>query len=544
MPRRPEIGNIQLYPNRPLNSDDRNGYVLKFYCPIAKRRIRRNCGTRDARKARNILRERRTRLLNGESVLSGGAITAQHVTGVPAPRAAPSENVSLENVKSWQECCERYRNFKSTRIRSASVEDSMWRLHTAERIFENARERLGLSEGLAVQEVMTLEMLTYLQDRLLAGDESRYDQRSPMSVNSTMRAVMAFVRYCHKFGWIEQVPKLESLHVNEVMKGRPVTGDEFDCMIAATPAVVGHGAAPSWQFALRILWASGLRAGELMDFSWDDRSRIRPSWPSDGGMHPTIVLPSTQKNGKVQEIPMLPELAQLLQGVPDSQRSGWVVNPESMEYEIRNDKEWFQPRKEDLKKLMTEFSNSAIARACGVTETTVRNWRRRYSFPKGVHCPSGGRQIPSDRIETLRQTAVRRGDRPAQRRTDRLTTERVSRVIAMIGRTAEVVVQEADARTGRRVKFASAHDLRRGFAQRLINSGVSAETLKVVMRHSDFATTEKHYGALRSAQSASQELREKLSRETDSPSFVGGKEKAPQLNAEELRVLKSLVSKL
>ncbi|MCA9147490.1 MAG: site-specific integrase, partial [Planctomycetales bacterium] len=58
-------------------------------------------------------------------------------------------------------------------------------------------------------------------------------------------------------------------------------------------------------------------------------------------------------------------------------------------------------------------------------------------------------------------------------------------------------------------KFASAHDIRRGFAERLINQGVSAETLKVVMRHSDFATTEKHYGALRSAQSAAAEISKK-----------------------------------
>ena len=30
MPRRPEIGNVQLYPDRPLRKSDRNGYVLNF----------------------------------------------------------------------------------------------------------------------------------------------------------------------------------------------------------------------------------------------------------------------------------------------------------------------------------------------------------------------------------------------------------------------------------------------------------------------------------------------------------------------------------
>ena len=117
----------------------------------------------------------------------------------------------------------------------------------------------------------------------------------------------------------------------------------------------------------------------------------------------------------------------------------------------------------------------------------------------------------------------------------------------LIGEAAGVVVQEDDPRTGRRKKFASVHDIRRGCAQRLINAGISAETLKLIMRHASFATTEKHYGALRSAQSAGQEVQRKLIDRTN-PSlvggFVGGKEEAPQLSAEELVKLKSLLNSL
>ncbi len=125
-----------------------------------------------------------------------------------------------------------------------------------------------------------------------------------------------------------------------------------------------------------------------------------------------------------------------------------------------------------------------------------------------------------------------------------MTKERVSRVIAMIGRAAGVVVQMQDRRLNKREKTASAHDIRRGIAQRLINHGVSAETLKVIMRHKDFATTERHYGAVRSAQSAATEIAAKLKPPTDTSALVGGITKAPQLSAEELGVLKSLLSKL
>ena len=114
----------------------------------------------------------------------------------------------------------------------------------------------------------------------------------------------------------------------------------------------------------------------------------------------------------------------------------------------------------------------------------------------------------------------------------------------MIGQEAGIVVIRDDPRTGKRQKFASAHDLRRGCAQRLINEGVSAETLKVVMRHHDFATTERHYGATRSAQAAASELHEKLATNARKGALVGGQKETPRFTAEEFRKLKCLLDSL
>jgi hypothetical protein len=90
--------------------------------------------------------------------------------------------------------------------------------------------------------------------------------------------------------------------------------------------------------------------------------------------------------------------------------------------------------------------------------------------------------------------------------------------------------------------------LRRGCAKRLVNAGVSAETLKVVFRHKCFSTTEKFYGATRSAQSAAAELVSKLTFGNQNPAFVGGLEggqpEAPQLSVAELRKLKALLNSL
>ena len=113
MPRRPEIGNVQLYPDRPLKKSDKYGYVLKFYCPIRGERIRRCCGTRDRREARKVQRECRERLLNGKYVESGGAITAKHQASVlPMPFSLPPAADPSAECRTWEECYERYRAFK------------------------------------------------------------------------------------------------------------------------------------------------------------------------------------------------------------------------------------------------------------------------------------------------------------------------------------------------------------------------------------------------------------------------------------------------
>jgi hypothetical protein len=122
--------------------------------------------------------------------------------------------------------------------------------------------------------------LEYLQERLLAGDECRYDNRSPNTVNSVMGAVMAFVRFCKGRGWVAEVPPVQKLEAEEVMKGRPITEVEFQRMRDAVSTVVGTDSADSWLFALDVLWESGFRVGDLMDFSWDNPRHIHPVWPT------------------------------------------------------------------------------------------------------------------------------------------------------------------------------------------------------------------------------------------------------------------------
>lgn len=77
--------------------------------------------------------------------------------------------------------------------------------------------------------------------------------------------------------------------------------------------------------------------------------------------------------------------------------------------------------------------------------------------------------------------------------TQRPDAEWVGKVIARIGKEAGIEVEPADPKTGRPIKYASAHDLRRSCGDRLRNAGVPPLVICRVMRHSSWETTRKHY---------------------------------------------------
>lgn len=543
MGRRPEIGNVQLYPNRPLRADDKNGYVLKFYCPIRGKRIRRNCGTRDRREARRILRECRERLLNGKYIESGGAITITQAQSVVRSRL--SQILTQSTVqRTWHECFDDYYQYREQRSREKSLTDAASRIEIAGRILDADRRRRGLAPDGPIAEYATLTAMELLQEQLLSGEEGRFENRAAMTVNTMVGAVLAFLRYCKRHGWINEMPQPEKLDVDEVMKGRPISNEEFNTMLEATPDVVGKRQAESWTFVLKILWESAFRVGDGVNFSWDDERRIHPVWPSRANEYPTIAIPSTQKNKKAQEIPMLPGLQAVMETVPTTLRRGWVVNPVPLDHGGARDGDWFKPIPHDFVALAKAYTNSAIARACCVSETAVRKWIRSDGIERSAKRVDHTGNIPQHIVAQMRARAEEVFNQRASSVERRLTAEYVSQIISEIGRKAGVVVQPANVEAGRRIKYASAHDLRRSCAYRLINAGISAETLRIILRHKDFKTTERFYGAIRQAQSAATELHQKLAVPGYAGQLGGEKEQTTQLNDVEVERLRAILRAL
>ena len=215
MGRKPEIGNVQLYPKRKLTSRDTRGFYLQFYCPLKGVRVRRLCSTRNRRKARQIQRECQRRLIDGRYVASMGAITDSDEQ-LSAARVKISVAID-ESTLGWSEALDRYLTKLKKRNRRKSIEDATSRLGIVERVLKQQMNVADDSE-LPLSLCMKIEVFDELEIGLLEGKESIKSERSPNTVNGIMRTVMAFTRFCRDRKWIKEVPRWKKISVDDVMK--------------------------------------------------------------------------------------------------------------------------------------------------------------------------------------------------------------------------------------------------------------------------------------------------------------------------------------
>jgi len=127
--------------------------------------------------------------------------------------------------------------------------------------------------------------------------------------------------------WIPERIAFKLLDVDEPDKGRPITTEEFERMLASCDKVCKVEPL-SWKYLLRGSWESGLRLNEALHLSWDIDGTIMPVWPRYG--HPYLLIPAgMQKSRKRSELPMTPDFVSLLHETPESGRTGWVFAPAS-----------------------------------------------------------------------------------------------------------------------------------------------------------------------------------------------------------------------
>lgn len=157
------------------------------------------------------------------------------------------------------------------------------------------------------------------------------------------------LRWAIRNDFLTSLPQIGMPRKPGGMKGRPITAEEFERMLAALPKVVSPQLSPgswkrlpkaqraawtarharateSWKFLLRGLWWSGLRLGEALNLHWADDRLLCVDLSRK---HPMFRIRAQADKSRVERLflPMAPEFAELLLSVPEAGRSGHVFNP-------------------------------------------------------------------------------------------------------------------------------------------------------------------------------------------------------------------------
>jgi len=288
---------------------------------------------------------------------------------------------------------------------------------------------------------LTEQRLSHLQAAL------RSDGLAESTIKGHLAYLKAALRWAVTMGMLAKAPTIampkraKGSKGGDPLKGRPITGEEFERMLGkvesgltlaaeraaemrrkrempkrqARAEVLEEmrtrwrtettAAVPDWTYLLRGLWLSGLRIGEAVELYWNRDDRLCIDLTGD---HPMMRIPAEMEKGhKDRHLPITPDFAEFLLATPEAERTGRVF------------------------KLATR------------------------------------RAVPGADVGR----------------------DRASHVISAIGQAAGVKVSTDQAG---KVKFASAHDLRRSFGERWA-AKVMPNVLQQLMRHESIDTTLRFY---------------------------------------------------
>jgi integrase len=144
------------------------------------------------------------------------------------------------------------------------------------------------------------------------------------SIATHLAHLKAALSWAVRVGMIREVPKVQKPKRNlggGMMRGRPVTGEEFDRMLAKVPDVRPKDVA-RWEHYLTGLWLSGLRLEESLRLTWDADGEFSVDL---GGRYPRFrIYAEAEKGHRNRLLPMTPDFAEWLLETPDDERYGLV----------------------------------------------------------------------------------------------------------------------------------------------------------------------------------------------------------------------------
>jgi integrase len=231
-----------------------------------------------------------------------------------AERAAAKWEAELQEGRyqtssniSWQEFRERYEGEKLASLAKSTADSAATALNHLERLI-NPKNLI----------VLTPTILSKFQAKM------RLEGMRETTIATHLRHLRAAISWGVS---MELLPKVPDFHMPKrargrtLMRGRPITTEEFERMLAAV-SKVRPGDAATWVHYLNGLWLSGLRLEESTVLSWDEDSPIMVDL---SGRCPRMrIYAEAEKGHQDRLLPMTPDFAKFLLQSPRAERTGLV----------------------------------------------------------------------------------------------------------------------------------------------------------------------------------------------------------------------------
>jgi integrase len=261
--------------------DHRRYYVMWYVDPVTEKRIQKSTKKTTLREAERAAGEWETEL-RSESSLPDRRIT-------------------------WEAFVRRYDAEKLSAL-SPRTQDA------TDTAFNHLENLIGPKRLMGVTAEALSSFQAKLRDRGLA----------ETSIHTHLRHIRAALSWAEKVGLLAKVPKIDmpkAAKGQTLMRGRPITLEEFERMLTAVPKV-RQRQPDRWQRYLRGLWLSGLRLGESLIVSWE----VDAPFAIDlTGKHPRFrIYAEAHKGRRDVLLPMTPDFATFLLETPEEERHGHV----------------------------------------------------------------------------------------------------------------------------------------------------------------------------------------------------------------------------
>lgn len=242
------------------------------------------------------------------------ARSTEATTRREAERAAAKWEAELQEGRyqvscniSWKEFRERYEGEKLASLAKATLDSASTAMNHLERLI-NPRNLT----------VLTPTILSKLQAKM------RQEGMRKTTIATHLRHLRAALSWAVSMGLLPKVPDFhmpKRAKGQTLMRGRPITTEEFERMLAVVPKVRPDDAA-TWRHYLRGLWLSGLRLEESTVLSWDEDAPITMDL---SGRRPRLrIYAEAEKGHQNRLLPMTPDFAKFLLQTPRVVRTGLV----------------------------------------------------------------------------------------------------------------------------------------------------------------------------------------------------------------------------